>query len=147
MASIENQKGWWRITLRYGGRKYQKALDTQDEREARGMRLRVEENLKLLKRGRLEYHLGADLITLLLTDGKLNSTPVVEKRVSLAEFFKRFKDNRPPGKEGNTLRTENIHIEHMVRLFGAKTAVAEVPAKLQQYINLRSQRRAGGRGQ
>lgn len=139
MASLENQKGWWRIILRYGGQKHQKALDTQDQQEAETMRLRVEENLKLLRRGRLEYRPGDDLITLLLTDGKLNAEPAVEKQVNLGDFFKRYQDERPPGKEKNTVYTENIHIEHLLRLLGARTAVVDVPGKLQHYINQRSQ--------
>src|SRR3954454_3901742 len=73
MASLELQKGWWRIVLRYGGKKHQRALDTRDRREAEAMRLRAEENLKLLKRGRLAYRPGDDLITLLLSDGTLNA--------------------------------------------------------------------------
>lgn len=138
MASIEKQKGRWRIVLRYGGQKFQKALDTENEGEAETLRLRVEENLKLLKRGRLAYQSGDDLITLLLSDGKLNGTPVVAKQVTLGDFFKQFKENRPPGKESNTVYTENIHIEHLLRLLGSRTALVEVPAKLQDYVNQRS---------
>ena len=46
--------------LRYAGQKHQQALDTEDEKEALALRSRVEENLKLLKRGRLEYQAGDD---------------------------------------------------------------------------------------
>jgi hypothetical protein len=54
MASLELQKGWYRSVFRYGGKKYQRALDTRSEREALGLRARAEENLKVLERGRLE---------------------------------------------------------------------------------------------
>lgn len=121
-----------------GGQKHQKALDTQSQQDAETMRLRIEENLKLLRRGRLEYKPGDDLITLLLTDGKLNAEPTVTKQVTFGEFFKQFRENRPPGKEKNTVYIENIHIEHLLRLLGAKTAVVDIPGKLQHYVNLRS---------
>jgi integrase len=147
MASLELQKGWYRIVLRDDGQKFQKALDTQDQGEAELLKARVEENLKLLRRGRLAYKTGDDLITLLLSDGKLNEEPKVQKRVTLGEFFERFKKNRPPGKEGNTAYTEDIHIAHLLRLLGAKTALADVPGKLQAYVNDRSNEdsRLGGK--
>src|SRR5207302_1189501 len=56
MASIECQKGRYRIVLRYAGQKHQRALDTQDEREALALKSRVEENLKLLRRGENVSH-------------------------------------------------------------------------------------------
>ncbi len=139
MAAIELQKGWWRIVFRYSGQKYQRALDTCDQDEAKALKARLEENLKLLRRGRLHYQPGDDLITVLLSDGKLNAVPKVAKAVTLGEFFKQFQANRPPGKEGNTSYTEDIHIAHLLRLLGPKTLAAAVPAKLQDYINARSQ--------
>jgi hypothetical protein len=147
MASLELQKGWYRIVLRYDGQKFQKALETQDRGEAELLKARVEDNLKLLRRGRLAYKPGDDLITLLLSDGKLNEEPKVEKRVTLGEFFQRYKDNRPPGKEGNTAYTEDIHIAHLLRLIGGRTALADVPGKLQAYVNERSKEdsRLGGK--
>jgi hypothetical protein len=53
MASLELQKGWYRIVFRYDGKKYQRALETQSKKEAEGQKHRIEENLKLLERGRL----------------------------------------------------------------------------------------------
>lgn len=138
MASLENQKGRWRIVFRHDGTKFQKALDTEDEGEAIALKARLEENLKLLKRGRLRYEPGDDLVTLLLSDGKLNGEVKVEKRTTLGDFFKRYKTERPPNKEKNTVYTEDIHIEHLLRHLGARTAIAELPGKLQEYVNARS---------
>src|SRR5579885_3388454 len=147
MASLELQKGWYRIVFRYGGKKYQRALDTQSQREALALKVRVEENLKLLERGRLEYKPGDDLVTLLLSDGRLNAPPVITERATLAEFFRRFKEKRPPAKEGNTRYTEDIHIAHLLRVLGGKTCVHDVgPRQLQEYITTRSRQasRLGG---
>jgi integrase len=145
MASLELQKGWYRIVFRYGEQKYQRALDTQDQNEAEGQKARLEENLKLLKRGRLAYNPGDDLVTLLLSDGKLNAQPEVQRPVHLKEFFDEFKNGRPPGKEHNTTYTEDIHIKHLLRLLGERTRIAEVPGKLQDYVTSRAQEQ-GHRG-
>jgi hypothetical protein len=145
MASLELQKGWWRIIFRYDGQKYQRALDTQDREQAEGQKARVEENLKLLKRGRLAYTPGDDLVTLLLSDGKLNVRPEVQKPVNLKQFFDEFKQGRPPGKEKSTTYTEGIHINHLLRVLGERTRIVEVPSKLQDYINARAQEQ-GHRG-
>jgi len=138
VASLELQKGWWRIIFRYGGEKYQRALDTQDRGEAEGQKARLEENLKLLKRGRLAYTPGDDLVTLLLSDGKLNVRPEVQRPVNLKQFFGEFKQGRPPGKEKNTAYTEDIHINHLLRILGEQTRIVEVPSKLQDYVNARA---------
>src|SRR4051812_22480615 len=102
MASLEIQKGWYRIVLRHNGQKFQRSLDTQDKKEAKDLKIRVEKNPKLLERGRLAYQPGDDLITLLLSDGKLNVPVHAERQVTLGEFFAKYQGNRPPGKEGNT---------------------------------------------
>src|SRR5207247_5557346 len=68
-----------------------------DKKEARDLKTRVEENLKLLERGRLAYQPGDDLITLLLSDGKLNVPVHAEKQVTRSE-------ERRVGKEGKTRR-------------------------------------------
>jgi integrase len=145
MASLEKQKGRFRIVFRYGGQKYQRALDTDSEKEALGAKNRVEENLKLLERGRLHYEPGDDLVLLLLSDGKLNAKPEITRRVTLGEFFDQYKANRPPSKEGSTAYTEDIHIEHLLRLLGSGTALQDIPKRLQEYINQRSSE-AGRKG-
>ncbi|HMF14136.1 MAG TPA: hypothetical protein VKE94_17590 [Gemmataceae bacterium] len=74
MASLEIQKGRYRIVFRYGGEKFQRALDTDSKKKAVAAKMRVEENLELLRRGRLAYDPQRDdLATLLLSDGQLNT--------------------------------------------------------------------------
>src|SRR5262249_52902817 len=114
-------------------------------KEAEGLKARLEENLKLLKRGRLAYNHGDDLVTLLLSDGKLNAPPEVQRPVNLQQFFDQFKEGRPPGKEQNTNYTEDIHIKHLLRILGERTRIAEVPGKLQDYVTARALE-AGHRG-
>jgi len=45
---------------------------------------------------------------------------------------------RPPGKEGNTTDTEEIHLAHLLRILGSSTALPDIPGKLQSYATARS---------
>jgi integrase len=139
VASLEIQKGRYRIVFRYGRKKFQRALDTDSKKKAVAAKFRVEENLELLRRGRLDYNSERDdLVTLLLSDGHLNGPHQAKKRLTLGEFFKDYQARRPNGKERSTAYTENIHIAHLQRLLGINTALVEVPEKIQEYIRQRS---------
>ena len=76
MASLERRGKKFRLVFRYAGRKFQHPLRTGSEREATACLERVEENIRLLERGRLELPPDADLPTFLLSDGRLNGPPV-----------------------------------------------------------------------
>lgn len=148
MATLEKRGDTYRVIFYYQNVRFTRSLKTDDKRKAEEQRLRLEGNLALLEQGRLEYDAGKDdLPTLLLTDGRLNSRPEAAKRVTLGEFFERYQGDRPPGKEGNTAYTEDIHIAHLLRLLNGKTALADVPGKLQAYVNERSKEdsRLGGK--
>jgi hypothetical protein len=139
MASLEKQKGNWRIVFRYGGQKFQRALTTTSEKEAKAMKARVEENLELLTRGRLSYSPESDdLVTILLSDGRLNSLPPAQKATTLGTLLKEYRAQPQVGKEQNTRYTERIHIKHLLRIFGRRTLVKDVPEKLQRYIAART---------
>jgi integrase len=139
VASLEIQKGRYRIVFRYGGEKFQRALDTDNKKKAVAAKNRVEENLELLRRGRLGYNRERDdLVTLLLSDGHLNAPHQAKKRMTLGEFFEDYQARPPRGKDSSTAYTEKIHIAHLLRLLGGKTALVEVPDKIQEYIRQRS---------
>lgn len=61
MAWIEKRGEMYRINFRYGGRHFSRSLKTGDESKAEGLRLRVEETLSDLERGRLQLPPEADL--------------------------------------------------------------------------------------
>ncbi len=148
MATLEKRGDSYRVIFYYQNVRFTRSLKTDDKRKAEEQQRRLEGNLALLEQGRLEYSPGKDdLPTLLLTDGRLNAKPEAAKRVTLGEFFQKYKENRPPGKEGNTAYTEDIHIAHLLRLIGARTAIPDVPGRLQAYVNERSKEdsRLGGK--
>lgn len=138
VATLEKRRGGFRLVFWYQSERFQGAIKTEDRREAERTKARVERNLQLLQEGRIEYRPGDDLFLLMISDGKVNTRPEVTERISLGEFFDRYRANRPPGKEGNTAYTEDIHAAHLTRLIGAKTALQDVPGKLQAYVNQRS---------
>lgn len=139
MATIEKRSDGYRLVFWYRGERYQGAIKAKTEKAAKSLKARVEENLGLLQQGRIEYRDGDDLFALMISDGKLNAQPDAVKPISLGEFFAQYQGDRPPGKEGNTRYTEDIHIKHLLAHLGAKTTLQESTTKLQSYVNARSQ--------
>jgi integrase len=138
VATIEKRRGGFRLVFWYEGKRFQGAIKAKTERDADQVRARVERNLQLLQEGRIDYRPGDDLFALMLSDGKLNARVEVAERINLGEFFRRYQANRPPGKESNTAYTEDIHVKHLLRLLGEKTALPDVPGRLQEYVTVRS---------
>jgi integrase len=138
VATLEKRGDGFRLIFYYRNERFTRSLKSDNKRKAEELRKRLEGNLELLEQGRLDYQAGKDdLPTLLLTDGKLNARPEATKRITLGEFFAEYRDKRPPGKEGGTVYTEDIHIAHLKRLLDAKTALVEIPVKLQSYVSAR----------
>lgn len=108
MASLERR---YRIIFCYGGKRFNHSLGKMPEREARSCLDRLEESLRFVERGLFDVPPDADLGTFLVSGGKLNGKPVIEKSASLAEFFQRYQKERPEGgKEAVTRSIEDIHI-------------------------------------
>jgi integrase len=139
MATIEKRRNGYRLVFWYRGERFQGAIKTRKQSKAEELKKRVEGNLELLLQGRLDYRPGTDdLFTLMLSDGRLNAKPEAAHPLSISEFFQHYAENRPPSKEKNTAYTEQIHVEHLLRLLGKGTHLADVPRKLQDYVNARS---------
>ena len=88
--------GHFKICFRWGGKKKRKSLPVTDPKAARAILLRFEENLALLERGRLELPATGDIMTFLLSDGKLASSPksslVQPKTLREIVFFRVTRD-------------------------------------------------------
>lgn len=148
MAWLEKRGEKFRIKFRHGGRSHQVALKTDDESEARGSLARLEENLRLLERGRIDPPAGANLGLFLLTDGRVTGKKVVAPpEPTLAELFEHYAKNLTAGsKEANTRKCESIHMRHLERLLGGKTPVARVTtAVVQGYVDRRAAEKYRGR--
>src|SRR5262249_9323907 len=99
MASLELRSERYRIVFYYGGAKFQQTLKTSDPGEAEGCRARLEENLRLLERGRLQLPPDADLPTFLLSDGKVAAKPPVATAVlTLEDLCKSYAEFTPTAR-------------------------------------------------
>lgn len=150
MASLEHDKtsGRFRIRFRFGGEEYKRSLKVTSEKEADGLRARVEETILLLERGRMEMPEGADPAEFILSDGKRGQKPAAPERVlTLDELISTYKAEFTTGaKEKNTQKTEGIHFGHLKRLIGSKTPVTKITsAAVQRYVDARAKERHAGR--
>jgi integrase len=143
MASLEKRGDNYRIVFRYNNRRYRHELKTGNEREANALLGRLEDNLILLERGKLDPPADGNLSLFLVSDGKIAEKPKVEASVPLKAFFDRYRKEFPAGaKEANTRYTEEIHMRNLQRLIGARVGVRSIATEtLQKYVNERSKER------
>lgn len=141
MASVEKKSYGFRIVFRFGGQKFHRSLQTEDEAEAESALGRLEDNIRLVRRGRLVIPDGADVPTFLLSDGKLNELPKAAKTLTLAELFDQYFASLPRGAlEQNSLYTAQIHRKHFERILGRRFGIRDLKKRdLQRYIAKRSE--------
>jgi integrase len=145
MAWLEQKKsGTFHLIFRLGDEKFRRSLKTKCSREASARHLRVEENLRLVDAGRLQIPDNADLVTFLLSDGKLNQQARAPKRTRIGKLYQQYIDNLPEDSmEDNSLYTASIHMQHFVRNLPTNLELRDLTtADLQTYINTRA-RQAG----
>ena len=142
MASIQlRSSGFYRIIFKMGGKRFFISLKTKETREANATLARLEENLHDLERGKLQIPLGADPMTFLLSDGKLQQKAVIEAPQTLEGLFEHYLKYHPEqAKEANTRATEKIHMQHFKRILGPKSFLQTITTQvLQQYVETRFQ--------
>lgn len=148
MAWLEEHptSGHFKICFRRAGKKVKKTIKTTDRQEAEGVLLRFRENIALLERGRLELPPDADLVTFLLSDGKL-TRPLQSLRavevLTLGELRDRYVGAHSNGAmEENSLDTVRLHIRHFVVSLGEKFSVQTLAhANLQAHLDRRSKKK------
>jgi integrase len=140
MASLEQRGNRFRVIFRLGGKKHRVSVNSPDKKDAEACLVRLEENLRLVERGRLTIPDGADVGLFLLSDGRLEQRVKVVRPVRLAEMFETYRTEFTAGaKEAITREMENIHLNHLSRLIGGDTPVASVTAGIvQQFVDARS---------
>src|SRR5437870_3480133 len=83
MAWLEQRGDKFRIAFRFRGEKFRVNLKATESKEADGCLARLEENLRLVERGRLDVPPGADLGLFLISDGKLEKPVELVRAVRL----------------------------------------------------------------
>lgn len=141
MAWLEQHptSGHFHLCFRFGGKKQRRTLATADRKSAEATRLRFEENLLLLERGRFDLPPDADLMTFLLSDGKLASQPAPAPILALGDVFDRYLAAVGNGSmEANSLEMLELHLRQIRRKFGESFRIQQLtPSNLQEYVNTR----------
>jgi hypothetical protein len=117
-----------------------------DRKEAEACLVRLEENLRLVERGKMSVPPGADLGLFLVTDGKLEKPVESVRNVRLAELFRTYQTQFTAGaKEAITREMEDIHMKHLARITGGERPLASVtPGTVQQFVDTRSREEHNG---
>ena len=141
MAWLEQkQSGTFHIVFRLGKEKYRRSLKTKCKKEASARHSRIEENVRLVESGRLVIPDDADLVSFLLSDGKLTQRVNGQKRIRIGQLYDRYSESLPQDSmEANSLYTASIHMRHISELIDARLELRGLTAEhLQSYVNKRS---------
>lgn len=142
----KDPSGNFHISFRFGGKKFKRSLQTKRQRAALAKKGRLEENIELIKTGRLDLPTGVDIPMFLLSDGKL-SRQIVVNTVPLGKLLPDYFAAIPVNGVGEpTLKMMQIHGRHLERLLGKKFDVQRLSYNdVQGYVNRRA-REPGIRG-
>lgn len=143
MAWLERDRpnGPFQVVFRYGNRRIKRSARTRDEREAMQLADRVERKLRMVEQGDLTIPEHADVITFLMSDGKLVTPPQLPAMMTLKNLVDEFFASLPgDAMEESSRRTARIHGNHLLKLLGAKLPLRNLGHReLQEYIRNRSQ--------
>ena len=131
--------GIYHFGVKFCGRRFKRTLGTRDQRAAEAIRHRVEENVRLVTTDRLSLPDNTDVLSFLLSDGKVNKK--ASKQLTLGELFSQYQ-SRIPGDavSQETLRIAGIHMRHLIRLIGSRKHLRTIDRDhLQHYVTLRSE--------
>lgn len=147
MAWLEQRGNQYHLGIRFGSQKLKRSLQTNDPKEAQDLLDRVDRRLKLIDQGDLVIPSDADLLTFLLSDGKLVRPVEVSAGLTLGDLCQRYLDALPRGTlEANTVYTLKIHLSHLKDVLGERFRADRLTfADLQRYVDTRS-KEIGKRG-
>jgi hypothetical protein len=110
MAWIElAPSGVYQVCFRFDDKRFSRSLKTDDEGEAKSALGRLQDNIRLVERGRLDVPVGCDIPSFLLSDAKI-SAPIKVNTLRLKGLFEKYFAAIPAGAlEESTLYTMGIH--------------------------------------
>ena len=149
MAWVEQHGNRFHVAFRIGERRFKKTLRTGDRRAADAMAQRIDQRLHLIESGEVVLPDGADLVTYLFSDGRVERPVALEETLGrpLATTMDEYLESVSSGSiESNTLLTLKIHLKHVVDVLGRKFMLDRLSfADLQRYVDVRT-REKGRRG-
>ncbi len=146
MASITKRSNLYHIVFRYGGVKFTRSLDVEDEAEAQAWRARLEETIRDIRKGKLPPPPdGADVGAYLLSSGRLEREPDVTPVPTVSRLFADYFASLPKNSlEESTLYTARIHRKHFERVIGANFSLGNLTVEtLSRYAAERTEEGVG----
>jgi integrase len=139
MAWIElARSGVYQVCFRLGDKRFSRSLRTGREKEAESAKGVLEENLRLVERGRLEIPPGADVAAFLLSNGKVSGAIKINT-VTVPELFTQYFAALPHGSlEASTIYTMGIHRKSLEKHFGKRLVESIDHGVLQAYVKSRA---------
>jgi integrase len=140
----------FKICFRWQGLQFKKTIKTTVRGEAEAIMMRLEENIGLVERGRLQIPEDADIAMFLLSDGKLPMAQMIAspaKVVMLGELRDRYiAANSGGALEANSLATLKMHLNHVVKTLGPNFAIQNLTLEhLQRHVDRRLKKIYRGR--
>jgi integrase len=136
----QGPSGNYFICLRIGDKRFRRSLKTNSREDADRDLSRVEDNLKQVERGWLTLPKSADVVSFLLSNGRVAQPIEIPDQLCLKTLFDRYFAALPAGSlEATTIYTMNVHRRSLEGHFGKSQLVESIDiVALQQYIDKRS---------
>lgn len=147
---VRNSSGLYSIRFRLGTQRFNRSLETTNEREAKEEKARIEKTIRLVKEGEKDLPDNAtpdQVWVFLRSGGKRTDQVKLAAAVSLDEAAKEYFSSLPEGaKEESSLKTERTHAKNLKRHLRASTPLYDLTVqRVQGYVNKR-QKDKGHRG-
>jgi hypothetical protein len=140
MATLEKRARKYRVIFYFAGQRFARSLKTDNSVEAAASLARLKDNLRRVELGLMSVPEDADIISFLLSDGRVRAKPVLPAIGTLKEFVENYFNSIPAGcNEESTLQGMRIHVAHLQRILGKHFRIHSLEAlHLQDYIDKRS---------
>lgn len=135
----QGPSGNYFICLRIGETRFRRSLKTRSREDADSDLARIEDNLRQVERGWLAIPKNADVVSFLLSNGRVTATLKIDQ-VTLKDLFDKYFAALPTGSlEESTIYTMKVHRKTLEAHFGKSKLVEtmDLPA-LQEFIVKRS---------
>ncbi|MCE9546351.1 MAG: tyrosine-type recombinase/integrase, partial [Planctomycetia bacterium] len=138
VATLTRKGDVFNVAFRFSGLRFQRSLETENQKKAEGLLANIEETMALIKRGRIEIPDGLttdQMWQFVRSGGKQTSLPRVVRTVPQSEVWTAYLDSFPAGSKAETsLATERVHCKHFITLLGDVSFQSITPAILQRYV-------------
>ena len=93
----QGPSGNYFICLRVGSKRFRRSLGTQNKHDADADVARVEDNLRQVERGWLSIPATADVVSFLLSNGRVSAPLTIPDQLTLKVLFDRYFNALPTG--------------------------------------------------